>query len=148
MTSESVPSSTDNTFHPMVPYKRPLPPTTSETASQRHFLELGERLNIDRDALSAGLHMPTPTDKEAFELGGIDRERYQQPKRGPDDGVPFAKIADRNKRARYSEFPSLPQVVQKFTSPFETAVKKAEGPTQVFVTTSQMVHHEDQGIVS
>jgi hypothetical protein len=139
MTSESVPTANDKTFHPMVPYKRPIP-LNAESGSQRHFFELGDRLNIDREALVSGLHAPTPNDKEAFELGGMHMHKSSEDDEEP---APFAGIADRNKRARYSEFPTLPQVVQKFKSPFETGEKKVGGPTQVFVTTSHTVHHDE-----
>ena len=70
MTSESLPPTHGLTIHPMVPYKRPkelvLPRTgASDTYSPRQYLELGDRLNIDREALASGL---AHDSSDAYEL--------------------------------------------------------------------------------
>ncbi|OCF42712.1 hypothetical protein I317_03443 [Kwoniella heveanensis CBS 569] len=58
------------------------------------------------------------------------------------DDAPFTEIADKSKKARLSEMPMLPSVVQKFKSPFETGPPETKGPTQVVVTTSHTVVEE------
>ena len=130
----------------MVPYKRPLPNgQPSDGFSPRQFYELGDRLNIDREVLAVGLHMDHDKSIELKESprGGGDMQ-VPQIRISPDEDQttpPFAMVADRTKPARYSEFPTLPAVMAKFKSPFETGVGegRTDGPTHVFVTTSHTV---------
>lgn len=133
MTSESLPVQGAD-LHPFSAYKRPAPP-----GSRRHFHELGDRLNVERDALGALV--------EDIELSpDLDKGSSRHNSPTPDPEAPFVDAADKAKRARYSEFPILPSVVQKFKSPFEINTSREgrrSGPTQVFVTTSQTVHREE-----
>jgi hypothetical protein len=133
MTSESLPVHGAE-LHPFTTYKRPVPP-----GSRRHFHELGDRLNVERDALGALV--------EDIELSpDLDKGSSRHNSPTPDPEAPFVDAADKAKRARYSEFPILPSVVQKFKSPFEINTSREgrrSGPTQVFVTTSQTVHREE-----
>ncbi|WVF72759.1 hypothetical protein IAT40_007577 [Kwoniella sp. CBS 6097] len=137
MTSESLPPhATDQTFHPMVPYKRPAP----DGYSTKQFYELGERLNVGPEALmTTGLMVPN-TPEIGFEMSVSPPSN----KTGTTetDEAPFTGVADKSKKARLSEMPMLPSVVQKFKSPFETGEPKSKGPTQVFVTTSHTVVEE------
>lgn len=136
MNAESLPVKSDENMHPMVAYKRPLPPPT-DGFSPRQFYELGDRLNIDRDTLGTGLMSPGFEMKNSPGLGGIKKDSEEH----SDHEIPFPMAADRTRRARFSEMPSLPGVVAKFKSPFETGQAEPRGPTKVYVTTSQTVHH-------
>lgn len=131
MNAESLPVKPDEHMHPMVAYKRPLPPT-ADGYSPRQFYELGDRLNIDRDSIGAALRSP------GFEMKHSPMFR-KDVEDTSDQDVPFAMAADRTRRARFSEMPTLPGVVAKFKSPFETAAGEVREPTRVYVTTSQTV---------
>ncbi|WVQ99961.1 hypothetical protein IAU59_007104 [Kwoniella sp. CBS 9459] len=142
MTSESLPPHpTDQTFHPMVPYKRPAP----EGYSGKQFYELGERLNVGPDAMlgtARGLMVPHTPDI-GFEMSITPPSNNKTAETTTTtDEAPFTEVADKTKKARLSEMPILPSVVQKFRSPFETGEPKSKGPTQVFVTTSHTVVEE------
>ncbi|WVQ81999.1 hypothetical protein IAT38_004126 [Cryptococcus sp. DSM 104549] len=152
MSSESLPPSNVETFHPMVPYARPTP----DGYSAKHFFELGERLNVGAEAMASGLGLQHAAGPQAgFEMAVTPPSHegaYPASSSGSDKGsdnsskthveAPFAEAADKSKKARLSEFPSLPSVVQRFKSPFETAEERPKGPTQIFVTTHQEIREE------
>ena len=180
MTSESLPPSRDTTIHPMVPYKRPKELIISsggaapEMSSPRQYYEIGDRLNIDREAMASGLaHSDT---SEAYELkhspkagvtaAGSKGVQYRQSSdaalphpysnTSPDAGHAmhsevavgspsflFATNSPRRSK-RFSEMPSLPAVMARFRSPFETAPPGLPGSegTRVYVTTHQTVERE------
>ncbi|ORY35618.1 hypothetical protein BCR39DRAFT_475657 [Naematelia encephala] len=154
MGSESLPTAADNAQQPMVPYKLPhIGGGHIITEAQRGLWELGDRLNINRDALALTipyLSSPGQEKDEGYELDEsprrLDIESSEPAARAEiqEDQAPFSEIADTRVRARYSEFPALPTVLQKFKSPFETAQasRRVSGPAQVFVQTTQTVHHE------
>ncbi|EIW67343.1 hypothetical protein TREMEDRAFT_69802 [Tremella mesenterica DSM 1558] len=125
MAIESVPTQIPN-LHPMIPYKRPLP----SAASHKGFAELGDRLNIEPSGLAPVLE----DDGEGYELSpATPHGRFRQ------EEAPFAGVADKSRKARMSEMPRLPSVLQKFKSPLEVTEHKRQGPPQVFVTTSHTV---------
>ena len=141
MTSESLPVKSDTNIHPMVAYKRPL--GSMDSVNPRQYYELGDRLNIDREALTAGLE-----GSNGFEMRDspknqvwnqhVDLENVHPPPIGVGENSPI----DQNRLNRVSQMPSLPAVMARFKSPFEVASPTLPtGPTRVYVTTSQTVHH-------
>ncbi|WWD19005.1 hypothetical protein CI109_103462 [Kwoniella shandongensis] len=141
MSSESLPPSNEETFHPMVPFKRPLP----EGYSAKQFYELGERLNVGHETMAAGLFSANYTNRdgedENFEMS-LTPPSSGSGKTQVEEGIPFAEVADKSKMARMSRMPALPTVVQHFTSPFQTGDTRPTGPTQVYVTSHTVVEKE------
>ncbi|WWC63253.1 uncharacterized protein I303_105853 [Kwoniella dejecticola CBS 10117] len=158
MTSESLPPpSKDTTFLPMAPYnpgpKSPRGRTLNADGTYpiKQFFELGERLNVGPDALgginSGYPHSPHPHPHgvgrnhqgEKYEMSKLPEGSSSNSKSSEMESAPFTEVMDRTKKARLSEFPTLPNVVSKFKSPFETAQPKTKGPTQVLVTSHTVV---------
>lgn len=127
----------------MVPYQRPHI-INIDASSPRQFFELGDRLNIDRNAMTNGLAEP------GYELrnssnGGRKEPGYNKNNESDSDfgdiAPPFVDVVDPTRRARFSELPSLPSVMARFKSPLETAspTPRSPVPTRVLVTTQQIV---------
>jgi len=149
MTSESLPVTEDKEKLPMVEFHYAPDRRDIDGVSQKHFYELGGRLNIGREALgnlAQAISMPT--------FGQVDEEGDQSPRstspfveRKSEDKygtvaggqAPFAMSVDRNRKARLSEFPSLPAVVQTFKSPFDVGEQKNAGPSKILVTSQTVV---------
>lgn len=140
--AEAGAGSQEGNFHPMVPYKRPLPSPHSSKGnahpSTPHFMELGERLNIERETMAAGLLAPVIEEHEMSPTSPSTRWRQQ------DDEAPFADVIDRSRRARMSEMTNLPRAIQKFKSPIDVGMPQIQGPPQVLVTTSHQVVRDDE----
>lgn len=146
MTSESLPTLGDQEL-PMVdfqygPSRQDLP---FDGVSQKHIHELGDRLNIGREAMG---HLVQALSLPMHEFSLTERPRPGAPvlNQHQDEQVakeaPFALSADRNKRARYSEFPSLPAVIQKFKSPLDVAEQRNVGPSKILVTSQTVVQSD------
>ncbi|WWC71602.1 uncharacterized protein I206_105560 [Kwoniella pini CBS 10737] len=151
MTSESLPPLTkDQTFLPMAPYN-PNPKQLKGGSklingySEKQFFELGERLNVYQDN-SNNISGGYPEIKvEKFEMSKFNKDQDKNKETSSiilEESAPFTEIMDKSKKARLSEFPTLPNVVSKFKSPFETVQPKTKGPTQVFVTSHTVVESQ------
>ncbi len=134
MTSESLSLAEEN-IQPMIPHKRPV----ISSPSSDPFHELGDRLNIDREALTSAAE-----PNEAYELKSpAPRTRAQMT--DIDAVAPFAMAAEVPRvAARYSQFPRLPQAVQDFTSPIEVTPRRMADPAGVVVNTSQSVYQDQE----
>nr|ODN86414.1 hypothetical protein L203_04116 [Cryptococcus depauperatus CBS 7841] len=137
MTSESLPTA-PQALQPMVAYK---PPAT-EGYAPRRFLELGQRLNVTHGGKGDSLSNNGNNGFEMQITPPIDDTSSGYSSKTKIEAAPFSEVVEKNKRARFSELPGLPTVVQKFTSPFETQMPSEKGPAKVFVTTSHTVREE------
>ena len=91
----------------------------------KSYPELKERLNVNHE-----------TPKPSVEPKEPQAALTPSPNRGTEaiPDAPFALAADTMRAARFSDFPSLPQAVQQFRSPFEMGLGKPQGPTKVFLS--------------
>lgn len=131
----------------MIPYKRPI--DANADLPHKGFQELGERLNVDRDALAANLdaisHRGSYNNdkRQGIELNRV--EPVVEPEIEPGvEASSFASPADRYAQPRYSEFPRLPGVRQILRSPFDAgATWTGEArPTHASVSTDYTLDEE------